>query len=765
MKLKNQRKATLLRTLLITVGIVMSASSHASPGTAIQGDLMLGFELSSASGAKNLLVDLGQFPSLGSFTNLNLASDLTTEFGSSYANTVSWGIFATGATNSVALKRTIYATSTNGTGYPIQSSSTQQGQVASYISLIGQYNTDLVNGQKTSNGVWESTSETYAWSSFLPDSGAFGNQDYHIETSIGTNVQSLYVQVPSSTQGLFGSNTGFSFNLSSSGIFSRVSTNSGGGAYAGPLFWTGGSGSWSTTNNWFSNTVATNGAVVGISGASGGTITNNAVSSLGSLTYSNTAGTYTLTGSNIAITGGITNNSTNTQTIALGLTTATNQTINAASGNLVIGGAISNTATLTLAEGAAKSLALKGQISGTGALVQSGLGTVTLSSSNSYTGGTTVSAGTLVASNAYALGATNGALNVTGGTLNLGGLSAKVGATTLTSGSIGNGTLTASSLALSSGTISASLAGAGALTKSGTGTVTLSGNDTAFTGAENINAGTLIVGTNTALGGTATIATNATLRLSSGASLTSTNAVHLASGTLSDNSGLAFTNAIKGSVALSGSGTLQKTYAAGSSVAGFGATIGSGVSFSLLAGYVTNASTLNAQLVTASNGPTSALNFKGTYGNSVVLAFSGITNSTIQWYDTNAAKPFWTNTVFGDTNIATKYIGYKGFSGSFSTFLLSNSISQSGTTWVNGILGAYGYDSTSKTAWAVIDHNSIFDAGDGTLPDLENVSGSELSDAPVDGFTLQAVPEPSTYALFGLGALLLVIAYRRKANS
>jgi hypothetical protein len=31
------------------------------------------------------------------------------------------------------------------------------------------------------------------------------------------------------------------------------------------------------------------------------------------------------------------------------------------------------------------------------------------------------------------------------------------------------------------------------------------------------------------------------------------------------------------------------------------------------------------------------------------------------------------------------------------------------------------------------------------------------------GQTTAAVPEPSTYALFGLGALALIVAYRRKA--
>jgi hypothetical protein len=36
---------------------------------------------------------------------------------------------------------------------------------------------------------------------------------------------------------------------------------------------------------------------------------------------------------------------------------------------------------------------------------------------------------------------------------------------------------------------------------------------------------------------------------------------------------------------------------------------------------------------------------------------------------------------------------------------------------------------------------------------------------PVSVTTLSGVPEPSTYVLFGLGALLLIIAYRRRSNA
>lgn len=194
------------------------------------------------------------------------------------------------------------------------------------------------------------------------------------------------------------------------------------------------------------------------------------------------------------------------------------------------------------------------------------------------------------------------------------------------------------------------------------------------------------------------------------------------------------------------------------------------LTLALLAGFVTNASTLNAQ-VAATNGLNAALNFKGTYGNAVVLALSGTTNRTIQWWDTNATKPFWTNTVAGDTNIAAKYFNWKGFNGSFSNFLLTNAISTTNSTWLTSIMGAYGYDTASKTSWAVIDHNSLFDSGDGGLPDLGSLSDSSqeaLSDAPITEFnsslTVQPVPEPSTYGLLILGVVSLIFVARRKRD-
>jgi autotransporter-associated beta strand protein len=137
-----------------------------------------------------------------------------------------------------------------------------------------------------------------------------------------------------------------------------------------------------------------------------------------------------------------------------------------------------------------------------GGLTFAGSGTTTLTGTSTYTGGTTVTAGTLALGNATDTLADTGAINVNGGTLSIGANSDTVGAVTLTSGNITGttGVLTGSSYAVQSGTVSAILGGTGALTKSTTGTVTLSGANT-YTGTTTVNAGTLNV-TNTHANGT-----------------------------------------------------------------------------------------------------------------------------------------------------------------------------------------------------------------------------------------------------------------------
>jgi autotransporter-associated beta strand protein len=341
-------------------------------------------------------------------------------------------------------------------------------------------------------------------------------------------------------------------------------------------------------------------------------------------------------------------------------------------------------------------------------------------------------------------------------------------------------------------TITNAVSGKGMISSTGTGTTTLSGNQAGFSGTNYLSSGKVVLGSGVTNGGILNIAgrgTNVVFEMKAGSVLSSTN-THAVAGLLSDNSGKAFNDAIKGKVVLAPTGILQKTYTNGQSVAGFGAGIGARKSFSLLAGSVANPATLEAK-VTAG-----ALDFKGTYSNNIVMAitdpsFSAIRN-TIQWYD--PATKTWKNTVVGNIGGSNKIAAISGmngksFVGSFSTFLLQaktagiltaaedtlDEINAMAGNQINLILakimGAFGYDNKTKTSWAVINHNSLYSGEDlgsseifdeaalnHTLSDPSLVS----TDPNASVMTAQAVPEPGTWTLMLAGGVLLFLAGRSK---
>jgi autotransporter-associated beta strand protein len=196
--------------------------------------------------------------------------------------------------------------------------------------------------------------------------------------------------------------------------------------------------------------------------------------------------------------GTITNTSATKATYTGLITVGGNgSTITADAGNIDI----TNIGTIGLTSGTGYSLTLNGANGGTissiigigtGALNKSGAGNWTLAGTGAtYTGTTNITAGTLTLGASNVIG--SGAVTVNGGTLAIGANSDSVGTVTLTSGSItgSTGVLTSSSdYAVSSGTISAVLAGAVNLNKTGAGTVTLTGLNT-YTGTTYITGGTL----------------------------------------------------------------------------------------------------------------------------------------------------------------------------------------------------------------------------------------------------------------------------------
>ncbi|ARP83061.1 hypothetical protein CAL12_21065 [Bordetella genomosp. 8] len=169
-------------------------------------------------------------------------------------------------------------------------------------------------------------------------------------------------------------------------------------------------------------------------------------------------------------------------------------------------------------------LVLGGAISGDGGLVKNGAATVTLTNANTYTGGTTINNGTLALNTGGSLASTGnvnlagtGTFDISGGgNQSIGSLSGVAGSTVATGGN----TLTLNGVANT--TFNGSISGGanGALVKNGAGIQTLSGANT-FGGGVKLNAGGLVVGSNTALGtGTFTVGGASTLDASSAVVLT-----------------------------------------------------------------------------------------------------------------------------------------------------------------------------------------------------------------------------------------------------
>lgn len=141
-------------------------------------------------------------------------------------------------------------------------------------------------------------------------------------------------------------------------------------------------------------------------------------------------------------------------------------------------------------------LTYKGDFYGPGSLTKVGAGELIIAAKSSYAAaGTTIYGGTLTVGHISALG--TGAVSVLGGTLNLSSY-AITNAITLTDGVLRGSQLNADQLVLQGGEV-AGVVGGGVLTKTGAGTVVLSGANN-YAGGTTISAGTLVLNHASALG-------------------------------------------------------------------------------------------------------------------------------------------------------------------------------------------------------------------------------------------------------------------------
>lgn len=398
-------------------------------------------------------------------------------------------------------------------------------------------------------------------------------------------------------------------------------------------------------------------------------------------------------------------------------------------------GAISNNGSIVVNR-SDLSAVIGGVISGTGTLTQAGAGRVSLNSANSYTGATIITGGTLFTatlanggSNSNIGASTNAAANLVldGGKLQYGGantstdrlfsvgtgggtfdLSATINFTN--TGSMGfNGQSGARTLTFGTNVVGATIlaaivgdsGGATSLTKTGTGTLALTGQNT-YSGTTTISAGTLQLGTGGALG-TGNIVNNGTLILANVVGPTLSQTIS-GTGGISINAGsptLSGTNTYTGVTTIAGGanllvstigdGGVASNLGAASNAAGNIVLSGNGGLNYVGTGSVTNTDRLFSVGVTggtlASQG-TGAINFTNT-GSMGFNGFSGVRTLTLTGANTGNNS---LAAAIGDNGGATSLTK----SGA-SKWILTGANTYSGTTTISGGVLQVGNGGTSGT--------------------------------------------------------------------
>jgi autotransporter-associated beta strand protein len=201
----------------------------------------------------------------------------------------------------------------------------------------------------------------------LGDANAYFT-DNPVDLGLITGVQSVQFQLMEST-----STPGDSYYVSL--IFGDATANS--GPIPEQATWNGGGSgnNWSDSGNWGNTALAANSALI-FAGTTNVSTNNDTTAGTryASMTFNPSAGPFVLSGNAIALGGDIINNSSNLQSVNIGLALQKNTNFNAAAGDLAIGG----------------------DISGAFSVTKTGSHVLTLTGANNYAGPTTVMAGTLI---------------------------------------------------------------------------------------------------------------------------------------------------------------------------------------------------------------------------------------------------------------------------------------------------------------------------------------------------------------------------------
>lgn len=483
------------------------------------------------------------------------------------------------------------------------------------LTPAANYEIDFVsftyNGQASGTGPTSFAFRSSA-DSFTNNVGSPGATSGNIDLSAQQNVNAarefrLYAWNTTNSGGTFSVND-FTFNGSVALRSSGTLTWDGGQANGN---WNSYTGTASNQSNWDANKIPTSSIVDALvfAGNTQTTTTNNVGGlTVGSITFNSGAGAFTNSGSSVTLNGGVTNNSANNQTIAHALALSNGaHAFNTASGNMTVSGVVS----------------------GSGSITKSGGNQLTLSGSNSYTGGTSLQDGTILASNNKSLGTGNVSIS-------------------------GDG-----QLVVSNGVIL------------------------------NIGAGNSI----TLTSGTAGYRKN----FSNGESFANANAIR------SDLSGgLDTTATLRGGVASGTSTFVQMSFKVGDSE-------------------------------TSSD----VLSLDGNDGQAFALSLTvgaGLldTDNALGWFD---SVDGWELAVAENSGVGTQvlsaHLGYQGTFAQFQTLVVN-----AGTGVLSDYLGAYGVDTATGEAWAIVNHNS--------------------------DFAIITVPEPGTAALLAAAGVVLTVFRRRR---
>ncbi|MFC7398203.1 autotransporter-associated beta strand repeat-containing protein [Chelatococcus sp. GCM10030263] len=381
--------------------------------------------------------------------------------------------------------------------------------------------------------------------------------------------------------------------------------------------------------------------------------------------------------------------------------------------------------------GAGYTVTIAAELTGTTELVKSDLGTLVLTGTNTYTGGTAIDGGTLRISSDANLGDAAGGLRFDNGTLNT--------TADITSGRIvtldGAGTFLAD--AGTTATFTGDMTGAGALTKDGAGTLVVAG-DASHSGGTTITAGTLQVGDGATSGSlVGNVINNGTLALNRSDEVTFAG---LVSGT--------------GDLQQIGTGTTiltgDSTYTGGTTIASGTLQLGNGGTSGSITGDVANDGTL---VVNRSD----ALTLDGVISGSGDLQQSG-TGTTILTGD---------STYTGGTTIAsgTLQLGDGGTSGSITgdvtnngtlVFNRSDAVTFAGVISGSGDLRHIGDGITTLTATNTYSGGTAIDGGTLRISTDANL-GDAAGGLSFNGGTLNTTADVASgrdVALAGAGIFL-----------